>query len=90
MTEKGRKEAPSSSGYAVPKTNPKVKDNEDHYPINDLAHGRNALARVHQYDGEAPDWWDGTLTELITTVETAVHREYPGLAKRKAEREGKD
>jgi hypothetical protein len=89
MAEKAER-SEGSSKVAVPKTNTKVKDNEDHYPIHDLAHARNALARVHQYDGEAPDWWDGTLASLVDTVTKAVYREYPGLAERKADREGKD
>ena len=42
------------------------------YPINDIAHARNALARVSQH---------GTPAQK-RTVARAVRRKYPGLAKR--------
>lgn len=57
----------------------KVKDNKDHFPINDLAHARNALAQVAKYD-RAPDWYDGSLTQLKDTVKKTVAREYPSIA----------
>jgi hypothetical protein len=44
------------------------------YPINDLAHARNALARVAQH---------GSPKEKAK-VYRAVSRRYPGLAKRSA------
>lgn len=43
------------------------------YPIHDLAHARNALARVSQH---------GTPSEK-SRVRAAVYRRYPGLKKRK-------
>ena len=46
------------------------------FPINDIAHARNALARAHF----APDP-DG--------IKEAVYRKYPELKKRKEKREGK-
>jgi len=69
-------------------THPKVKDNKDHFPINDLAHGRNALARVMQYSS-VPSWYDGTLADLRSAVRRAVYGKFPGLKSRKKEREGK-
>jgi len=69
-------------------THPKVKDNKDHFPINDLAHGRNALARVMQYDS-APSWYDGTLGGLQSAVKRAVYKKFPGLKSRKKEKETK-
>lgn len=39
------------------------------YPINDLSHARNALARVSQH---------GT-SELKAKVRAAVHRKFPGI-----------
>ena len=39
------------------------------YPINDMSHARNALARVSQF---------GT-SELKAHVRAAVHRKYPSL-----------
>lgn len=46
------------------------------YPIHDIAHGRNALARVSQH---------GTPDEK-RRVRSAVYRRYPGLKKRTAGR----
>jgi len=47
------------------------------YPIHDLAHARNALARVSQFGSPAEQ----------ATVHQAVYQRYPQMAKRKAERE---
>ena len=68
-------------------THPKVKDNKDHFPINDLAHGQNALARVNQYSS-VPSWYSGTLDGLKKAVTHAVYKKFPGLKSRKEEREG--
>ena len=65
--------------------NSKVKGNGDHYPIPDAAHGRNALARVHQDAAKSPSWWSGTESELINTVERNVHGKFPGIGKDKKE-----
>ena len=43
------------------------------YPIHDLAHARNALARVAQYGS----------TYEKATVKAAVYKKYPRLEKRK-------
>lgn len=56
----------------------KVKDKKDHFPIPDIAHARNALARVNQYS-EAPSWYDGSLEELRSKVKSAVHSKYPSI-----------
>ena len=71
--------------FACPSSHPKVKGNKDHFPIQDLAHGRNALSRVGQYDS-APPWWSGSLEELKNTVTRAVRSRYPALTKRSEER----
>ncbi len=39
------------------------------YPINDMSHARNALARVSEF---------GT-SELKSRVRAAVHRKFPGI-----------
>lgn len=70
-----------NKSFACPDTHPKVKDKKDHFPIHDLAHGRNAMARVNQYSS-APPWWSGSLAELKNTVNRAVHSRYPALAER--------
>lgn len=61
-----------------PKESPKVKDDKDHFPVPDAAHGRNALARVNQY-GEVPSWYDGSLSELKDAVVKAVSEKFPGI-----------
>ena len=66
--------------------NPKVTDNKDHFPINDLAHARNALARAMQYDS-SPPWYSGNLKSLQDTVKRAVYKKYPALKNRKEKRE---
>jgi len=73
-----------ASPCVFPKTHPKVKDNKDHYPIPDLAHGSNALARCQQDVG---DWFDGTADELRAAVKRAVYKKFPGLKSRKEKRE---
>ena len=40
----------------------KVKDNKDHFPINDANQARNSIARVGQYR-VVPPWYNGTLEE---------------------------
>jgi hypothetical protein len=67
-----------------PKNHPKVKDNKDHYPIPDLSHAQNALARSHQDIGS---WFDGSAKELQNIVKLAVYKKFPGLKKRKQKRE---
>lgn len=59
-------------------THPKVKDNKDHFPINDIAHARNALARANQYSS-APEWWDGSLQELKNAVARSVKAKFPSI-----------
>jgi hypothetical protein len=50
--------------------------NKYSFPIHDIAHARNALARAHF----APD---------PEGIKAAVYRKYPELKKRKMKREGK-
>jgi len=59
-----------------------AKDKKDHFPINDEAQARNALARVHQYSA-APPWYSGSLTSLQNAVSRKVHSKYPGIGKDK-------
>ena len=73
-----------ASPCVFPKSHPKVKDNKDHYPILDLAHGANALARSNQDVGS---WFDGTAEELRNAVKRAVYKKFPGLKSRKEKRE---
>ena len=52
-----------------------VKDDKDHFPINNVEQGRNALARCEQYKS-VPSWYKGTLAELKSKVKGAVKRKY--------------
>lgn len=63
---------------ALPAEHPKVNDNEDHYPINNVDRARNALARVAQ-QSSSPDWFDGTLEQLQSIVRGAVKKAYPSI-----------
>jgi hypothetical protein len=77
-----------SRGTCVfPAESKSVKDNKDHFPINDLAHGSNALSRVEQYTS-SPPWYTGSLESLKSRVRSAVYEKFPGLKSRKEEREG--
>ena len=67
LTYRERKSLPNSA-FVFPK--------DRKYPIHDIAHGRNALARVSAH---------GTPAE-IAKVRQAVYSKYPELAKRKAEK----
>jgi len=68
-----------SRGTCVfPAESSSVKDNKDHFPINDENQARNALARVNQYSS-APDWYSGSLQSLINAVSRKVHGKYPSI-----------
>lgn len=56
----------------------KVTDNKDHFPINNQNQARNAIARANQYD-KSPDWYKGSLTQLINAVIRSVHKKYPKI-----------
>ncbi len=60
LTTKERNALPNSA-FALPK--------ERKYPIHDLSHARNALARVAQFGNEAEK----------TKVRNAVYKRYPEL-----------
>lgn len=71
--------ASEDRGYCVfPKEHPKVNDGKDHFPINDIEHGRNALAQAGKYD-KAPEWYDGSLKELLTTIRKKVSEKFPSI-----------
>ena len=45
-----------------------VKDDKDHFPINDENQARNALARAGQYN-EVPEWYEGSLDKLKRKIQ---------------------
>ena len=49
------------------------------YPINDLSHARNALARVDEFGS----------SDLKAHVRAAVHRKFPGIKQHDEGRSGK-
>lgn len=55
-----------------------VKDNKDHFPINDEDQARNAWARANQYSS-APSWYKGSLKSLQDAVKRKVHSKYKGI-----------
>ncbi len=57
---------------------PKVKDDKDHFPINNASQARNALARASQYS-KKPEWYTGTLNELVSRVQKEVKANYPDI-----------
>lgn len=70
LTYRERQQLPDSA-FAIPE--------ERKYPIHDIAHARNALARVSQF---------GTPEER-QRVREAVYRRYPELRKQREERIGR-
>ena len=68
-----------SRGKVVfPADSPKVKDDGDHFPINDVGQARNALSRAGQYSA-APAWYSGDLSSLKNAVRRAVKSAYPSI-----------
>ena len=55
-----------------------AKDKKDHFPINNEAQARNALARVNQYSS-APEWYSGSLQSLVNLVARKVKSKYPSI-----------
>jgi hypothetical protein len=56
----------------------KVKDDKDHFPVNNINQARNALARASQYN-KVPSWYTGSLSELVKKVQNKAHRKYPSI-----------
>lgn len=55
-----------------------VNDDKEHFPINNEAQARNALARANQFSS-APSWYSGSLNSLVNAVARKVHGKYPGI-----------
>lgn len=55
-----------------------AKDKKDHFPINNEAQARNALARVNQFS-KVPDWYSGSLQGLVSLVARKVKAKYPSI-----------
>lgn len=68
---------------AVDVNHPKNKSNKQHFPMNSANQARNALARASQLS-KAPEWWSGSLQELVSCVARAVKKHYPSIEVSKA------
>ena len=68
----------SRGDVVFPAESSKVKDDKDHFPINNLKQARNALARASQYS-KVPGWYDGSLTDLVKTVQRKVKSKYSSI-----------
>lgn len=77
LTTKKRNALPDAS-FAVPASHPKNKGKKDKFPINDENHARNAISRVNQFS-TAPDWWAGSVQELVNTVIRKVKNKFPKI-----------
>jgi hypothetical protein len=76
--KKGKVKARSRGTCVFPSTHGSVKDNKDHYPINDEDQARNALARASQHKS-SPPWYSGSLQGLVSAVRGAVKRKFPSI-----------
>jgi hypothetical protein len=56
----------------------KVLDDSDHFPINTVSEAKKAISRSKKYT-EVPKWYDGSLSDLINTVVSAVNSKFPDL-----------
>ena len=70
-----------ASPCVFPKSHPKITDGKDHFPIPDVSHGANALARCQQFSS-SPDWFSGSLKELQNIIKQKVYEKFPGLKSR--------
>jgi hypothetical protein len=77
------KKSKARGEFIFPKTHPKVKDKKDHFPINTIGRGRNALARANQFS-KAPEWYNGSLESFVSSVARAVKSKYKDIEVSKA------
>ena len=73
-----KRNALSDAFFAIPASHPKNKGKKDKFPINDENHGRNAISRVNQFSA-VPDWWSGSVQELVNTVVRKVKSKFPKI-----------
>src|SRR5271165_416586 len=62
-----------------PANSSKVNDDKDHYPLPDEAHGRSALSYAGKQ--KSAPWYNGTVEEMRSAVQRAVHKAFPGIGK---------
>lgn len=66
--------------FIFPADSKDVADGKGHFPIPDIAHGRNAIARVNQYS-KLPKWYKGkmSLSEFVKFVVDKVEKKFPSI-----------
>lgn len=69
-----------TTDFIFPADSSSVNDNKGHFPIPDVEHGRNAIARVNQYSS-LPKWYSGkmNLKQLVEHVVNEVHKKFPSI-----------
>lgn len=69
-----------TTDFIFPADSSSVNDNKGHFPIPDVEHGRNAIARVNQYSS-LPNWYSGemNLKQLVEHVVNEVHKKFPSI-----------
>lgn len=69
-----------TTDFIFPADSSSVNDNKGHFPIPDVNHGRNAIARVNQYSS-LPNWYSGemNLKQLVEHVVNEVHKKFPSI-----------
>tara|TARA_R110000824_G_scaffold101711_2_gene241580 strand:- start:1193 stop:1528 length:336 start_codon:yes stop_codon:yes gene_type:complete len=77
--EKDSKAKVRNRGTVVfPAESQKVKDDKDHFPINNIDQARNALGRASQYKS-VPSWYDGSLDSLVKKIQSRVKEKYSSI-----------
>lgn len=69
-----------TTDFIFPADSPSVSDNKGHFPIPDVEHGRNAIARVNQYSS-LPKWYKGEmdLKQFVEHVVNKVRKKFPSI-----------
>ena len=69
-----------TTDFIFPADSSSVSDNKGHFPIPDVEHGRNAIARVNQYSS-LPKWYKGemNLKQFVEHVVNKVRKKFPSI-----------
>lgn len=69
-----------TTDFIFPADSSSVSDNKGHFPIPDVEHGRNAIARVNQYSS-LPKWYKGEmdLKQFVEHVVNKVRKKFPSI-----------
>lgn len=69
-----------TTDFIFPADSSSVSDIKGHFPIPDVEHGRNAIARVNQYSS-LPKWYKGEmdLKQFVEHVVNKVRKKFPSI-----------